>query len=102
LRACPAGGRSDTAAPSHDVILLDVRARQRAEFVTVVPPATEFRPQLRQPRLAELVAAALRSRILSGRLPDGSMLPKQEELIEEFKVSKPSMREALRILETEG
>jgi GntR family transcriptional repressor for pyruvate dehydrogenase complex len=35
-------------------------------------------------------------------LRDGDMLPKLEELLEEFQVSKPSLREALRILETEG
>jgi GntR family transcriptional repressor for pyruvate dehydrogenase complex len=58
--------------------------------------------QLRRPRLADVVADQLRSRILSGELPDGSMLPKQEELLEEFRVSPPSVREALRILEAEG
>ncbi|HLH69862.1 MAG TPA: FCD domain-containing protein [Candidatus Dormibacteraeota bacterium] len=58
--------------------------------------------QLRQPRLAELVAAELRERITSGMLRDGDALPKLEELLEEFQVSKPSLREALRILETEG
>lgn len=57
---------------------------------------------LRQPRLAEMVAAELRQRILSGALPDGSLLPKQEDFVEEFRVSPPSIREALMILETEG
>lgn len=61
-----------------------------------------LRQQLRQPRLAEMVASALRSRILSGELADGAMLPKQDELLEEFGVSLPPIREALRILETEG
>jgi DNA-binding FadR family transcriptional regulator len=61
-----------------------------------------IRPQLRQPRLAELVAGALRDRILSGELADGALLPKQEELLAEFGVSLPPIREALRILETEG
>jgi GntR family transcriptional regulator, transcriptional repressor for pyruvate dehydrogenase complex len=60
------------------------------------------RRQLRQPRLGELVAESLRDRITSGLLRDGDMLPKQEELLDEFQVSKPSLREALRILETEG
>lgn len=60
------------------------------------------RRQLRQPRLAELVADELRNRITSGALRDGDVLPKLEELLEEFQVSKPSLREALRILETEG
>jgi DNA-binding FadR family transcriptional regulator len=49
-----------------------------------------------------MVADVLRKRILSGELSDGSSIGKQEELIEEFSVSKPSIREALRILETEG
>jgi GntR family transcriptional repressor for pyruvate dehydrogenase complex len=61
-----------------------------------------LRHQLRQPRLAEMVASALRGRILSGELVDGAMLPKQDELLEEFGVSLPPIREALRILETEG
>lgn len=49
-----------------------------------------------------MVAEQLRKRILSLELSDGSMLPKQEELLEEFGVSVPSLREAMRILETEG
>ena len=49
-----------------------------------------------------MVAGALRTRILSGELADGAMLPKQDELLEEFGVSLPPIREALRILETEG
>jgi DNA-binding FadR family transcriptional regulator len=52
--------------------------------------------------LAETVADALRERILSGVYADEAMLPKQEELVEEFRVSLPSVREALRSLETEG
>ncbi|MEO3784030.1 FCD domain-containing protein [Actinocorallia sp. B10E7] len=58
--------------------------------------------QLRQPRLAEMVAAILRDRILSGSLRDGDELPAQDELLREFQVSRPSLREALGILEAEG
>ncbi|HEY8523676.1 MAG TPA: GntR family transcriptional regulator [Acidimicrobiales bacterium] len=61
-------------------------------------PPSAVRPQ----RVAELVASRLRDRILRGELADGDLLPKEDELREEFPVSKPSMREALRILETEG
>lgn len=53
-------------------------------------------------RMAEQVASALRERILAGGIGDGSTLPKQDELVAEFGVSYPSVREALRILETEG
>jgi DNA-binding FadR family transcriptional regulator len=49
-----------------------------------------------------MVADGLRERILSGELADGAMLPKQDDLLAEFRVSPPSIREALRILETEG
>jgi DNA-binding FadR family transcriptional regulator len=52
--------------------------------------------------VADLVVGELRRRILDGELRDGDELPRQEDLLEEFGVSKPSMREALRILESEG
>lgn len=58
--------------------------------------------QLRQPRLAEIVAASLRDDILGGRLKEGDLLPRQEHLLKEFRVSLPALREAMRILETEG
>ncbi|MGW1029045.1 FadR/GntR family transcriptional regulator [Streptomyces sp. NPDC002577] len=58
--------------------------------------------QLRQPRLAEMVAAKLREDILTGRLKEGDSIPRQEDLYAEFKVSLPAVREAMRILETEG
>ena len=53
-----------------------------------------------QRRIAETVAATLRARILSDRA--GDRLPTQDQLVREFGVSYPSVREALRILETEG
>lgn len=56
----------------------------------------EIRPQ----RAAELVAADIRGRILSGELDEG--LPTETVLLDEFSVSRPTLREALRILETEG
>ena len=49
-----------------------------------------------------MLASTLRERILSGEIPDGGSLPKHEDLLEEFQVSGPSIREAFRILETEG
>jgi DNA-binding FadR family transcriptional regulator len=64
--------------------------------------ARPARTQVHHPRVAERVADRLRDRILGSELGDGDVLPKQEELIEEFRVSPPSLREALRILETEG
>jgi GntR family transcriptional repressor for pyruvate dehydrogenase complex len=64
------------------------------ERSAVLPP--------RLPRMAELVASSLRRRIIGGELADGAELPREAELLAEFGVSRPSLREALRILETEG
>jgi DNA-binding FadR family transcriptional regulator len=54
------------------------------------------------PRLAEAIADSLRERILANEFADGDSLPKQEELVRQYGVSLPSVREALRVLETEG
>jgi DNA-binding FadR family transcriptional regulator len=64
--------------------------------------ASRNRPLVRLPKVAELVAEELRRRIISGELPEGATLASQNELLAEFKVSRASMREALRILESEG
>ena len=72
-----------------------------AHHLSAIPPVRSSRA-IRQPRLAELVAGQLRERIVSGMLADGDTLPKQEDLGHEFGVSKPTLREAIRILESEG
>lgn len=64
--------------------------------------ANGMRRRVAQPRVAEIVADELRGRIMSGALADGELLPKLDDLLEEFPISKPSIREAMRILETEG
>jgi DNA-binding FadR family transcriptional regulator len=60
------------------------------------------RDRVPQHRIAETVAAELRDRILAGDGPDDYRLPTQDQLVSEFGVSYPSIREAIRILETEG
>ena len=71
-----------------------------------MPPETQYTPrktpQLGVPRIAEMVADDLRQRIINGDLADGMSLPRQEDLVKEFGISLPSLREALRILEAEG
>lgn len=61
---------------------------------------TARRSRVPQRRIAETVAAELRARILAGE--DDYRLPTQDQLAHEFGVSYPSIRESLRILETEG
>jgi DNA-binding FadR family transcriptional regulator len=56
-----------------------------------------------QPReKPQQIADELRSLIVSGELTEGDSLGRELELIERFGVSRPSLREALRILEAEG
>jgi len=55
----------------------------------------------RVPKTAELVAQRLRARIISGELGEGDSLPAEGALIEEFGISRPTLREAYRVLEAE-
>ncbi len=57
---------------------------------------------VRVPKAASLVAASLRRRIVLGDLAEGDALPNETELMAFYEVSRPTLREALRILETES
>ncbi len=57
---------------------------------------------IRVKKTAELVAANIRRAIIRGETPPGENLPAEAKLIERFEVSRPTIREALRILEFEG
>ena len=62
---------------------------------------TKPRPVSR-PKTAELVAAELRREIVTGNLRPGDKLHSERLLCEQFSVSRPSLREALRLLEAES
>jgi DNA-binding FadR family transcriptional regulator len=51
--------------------------------------------------MAEVVAAALRAKILDGDLSPGESLQSEASLMEEYDVSRPTIREALRLLESQ-
>jgi len=53
------------------------------------------------PRRASVVATEIRARIAEGELGEGDRLPPLAELSGEFGISRPTLREALRILEME-
>lgn len=59
-------------------------------------------PAFRVPKTAELVASQLRNKIIRNELPDGHALPSENELVAEYSISRPTLREAIRILESEG
>ena len=50
----------------------------------------------------EQIADELHALIVSGQLAEGESLGREPDLVERFGVSRPSLREALRILEAEG
>lgn len=57
---------------------------------------------MRVPKVAELVATDLRRKIIRGQLPMGDTLPNEATLLEIYNVSRPTLREALRLVESEG
>jgi DNA-binding FadR family transcriptional regulator len=57
---------------------------------------------VRVPKAGEMVAAQLRRQIVLGELKEGDQLPPENVLMEQFGVSRPTLREAFRILEAEG
>ena len=56
----------------------------------------------RQREVPQRIADELRALIIAGELSEGESLGHEPDLVERFGVSRPSLREALRILETEG
>jgi len=58
--------------------------------------------QLKRPKAAVVIAAELRRQIVSGRLKPGDKLHPENVLQTEFSISRPTLREALRMLESES
>ena len=56
----------------------------------------------RRPKAAQLVAAELRRQIATGQLKPGDKLHPENVLQTEFAISRPTLREALRLLESES
>jgi GntR family transcriptional regulator, transcriptional repressor for pyruvate dehydrogenase complex len=56
---------------------------------------------VRSPKIAELVAGTLRRMVVDGKLKEGDFLPHEAELMAHFQVSRPTLREAVRVLESE-
>jgi GntR family transcriptional repressor for pyruvate dehydrogenase complex len=54
------------------------------------------------PKASEVLANELRERILSDTYPEGTPLPPERELVVQTRMSRTTVREALRILEVQG
>lgn len=66
------------------------------------PPRAEQSGKTRSPSLSLVVAEQIRRAIEDGRYLPGSRLPPEPELAEQVQVSRPTLRESLRLLESEG
>ena len=56
----------------------------------------------RAPKTAEIIATSIRKQIVRRELNEGDTLPSEVELMQQFGVSRPTLREAFRILEAES
>src|SRR5206468_1993121 len=65
-----------------------------------VMPSPVFAPT--PMKASEVIADHFRRDIASGRLSDGDALPPEGELVAHFGVSRPTLRAAFRILESES
>jgi GntR family transcriptional repressor for pyruvate dehydrogenase complex len=87
-----------------DVVLARVASSAKKEDAMIKEASQSAlrTPRMQVRRLPSLVADDLRKQILSGELPSGHRLPKEEDLRTAFGIGRPAMREAMRILEAEG
>jgi GntR family transcriptional repressor for pyruvate dehydrogenase complex len=74
-------------------------ARKEALAPMIMPEATSG--AVRSPKTAELVAQTLRRMVVDGKLQDGDFLPYEADLMAHFQVSRPTLREAVRVLESD-
>jgi GntR family transcriptional repressor for pyruvate dehydrogenase complex len=74
--------------------------KTKQQRTTVAPTETRSRP--RRIKLVDEIIESLRQDIVTRRLPDGGRLPNEKDLSERFGVSQPTIREAIRALETLG
>ena len=79
-----------------------VRAPKRLPAKNPRSGTVQRTADVRVPKLSHLVAERLRQQIAGGELNSGDTLPSEAELLSLFQVSRPIMREALRVLEAES
>lgn len=71
-------------------------------FQVTIETARRVGQPVAAPKSADLIAAQIRRQVVQGTLKEGDALPPEAELMLQFQVSRPTLREALRILEAES
>lgn len=77
------------------------RTKSLAPMMGSTETATPGSGVVRSPKTAELVARTLRRMVVDGDLTEGDNLPNEADLMSHFGVSRPTLREAVRVLESE-
>lgn len=77
-------------------------ARDADTGSTTATASSSTSPAVPTRKTYAVLADQLRQRILSGELAEGERLPVEEELTAEFGVARTTLREALRVLESQG
>lgn len=67
-----------------------------------MPTSDGHSSPVRVPKMAEVIADRLRRSIVRGELAEGEALPSEAEFMAPFQVSRPTLREALRVLGSES
>jgi GntR family transcriptional regulator, transcriptional repressor for pyruvate dehydrogenase complex len=78
-----------------------LRAAKRAENTAAARRIISEPKKVRSPKLAHLIAEQLRTDIATGKIAPGDTLPSEAELLDQYAISRPTLREALRVLEAE-
>ncbi len=100
--SAPVGGQAATEPPGSRPADDDPIARVPPPTGSVPVSAAPVGRRVRVPKTAELVASQLRRRIIRGELTEGDALPPEPTLMTQFGVSRPTLREAFRVLEAEA
>jgi DNA-binding FadR family transcriptional regulator len=93
---------ANRAPRSQKVAEKNSTARRSTSLPAATTPVWETIAPVRDGKTAGVVAGQIRKAIIRGQLKSGDFLPAEAVLIGQFGVSRPTVREAIRILESEG
>ncbi len=79
-----------------------VRSSDDGRALAGAPPAGELFNKVSVGRISQVIVEQIRGLIRRGALKPGDRLPSERELCEKFGVSRVTVREALRVLESTG